>query len=136
LASTEAGVTTAEHSPHYGAGTAILGVVVWLLALVYAVQVAGVLHHTRYLLAHPLPMYTPDGAMQFDVRTVANYDFFVTSHAWLLGHAWLLWVIVVQFARRPKKRVRFVRGLGVAFVLVASVTWVMVLWLAKQGTSV
>ena len=73
--------------------------------------------------------------MQFDLR-MANYDFFLTSHAWLLGHVWLLWVVVLHFARRPQRRVRLVRGLGAAFVAVASVTWAMVLWLARQGTSV
>jgi hypothetical protein len=126
----------AEHSPHYGVGTVIVGVLLSLLALVYALQVAGVVHHTRYLLAHPLPEYAPNGAMQFDLRTVANYDFFVTSHAWLLGHVWLLWVVVLHFARRPQKRVRLVRALGVALIVVASITWAMVLWLGKQGTSV
>jgi hypothetical protein len=126
----------AEHPSHYGVGTVVVGALLSLLALVYACQVAGVVHHTRYLLAHPLPEYAPNGAMQFDVRTVANYAFFVTSHAWLLGHVWLLWVVVLHFARRPKTRVRLVRVLGVAFLAVASVTWVMVLWLANQGTSV
>ncbi len=126
----------AEPSPHYGVGTVIVGVLLSLLALVYALQVAGVMHHTRYLLAHRLPEYAPNGAMQFDLRTVANYDFFVTSHAWLLGHVWLLWVVVLHFARRPQKRVRLVRALGVAFTVVASITWAMVLWLGKQGTSV
>jgi hypothetical protein len=129
-------VSTAGHSPHYGLGTVIVGVILSLLALIYAVQVAGVVHHTRFLLAHPLPEFASNGAMQFDVRTVANYDFFFTSHAWLLGHVWLLWLVVLHFARRPKRRVRLVRGLGLAFVAVASLTWVMVLWLARQGTSV
>jgi hypothetical protein len=129
-------LSTAGRSPHYGFGTVIVGVLLSLLALVYAAQVAGVVHHTRFLLAHPLPEFGPNGAMQFDLRTVANYDFFVTSPAWLLGHVWLLWVVVLHFARRPEKRVRLVRGLAVAFVAVASITWAMVLWLAKQGTSV
>jgi hypothetical protein len=129
-------VTTAEHSPHYGVGTVVVGAVLLLLASVYCGQVGYVVQHTRYLLAHPLPEYTPDGGRQLDLRTMANYDFFFTSHAWLLGHVWLLWVVVLHFARPPRERVRLVRGLGIALVTVVGATWVMVLWLARQGTSV
>jgi hypothetical protein len=132
----EPSVTTAERSPHYGLGTVVVGVLLLLLALLYSVEVAGVVRHTQHLLAHPLPEYSAGGARQFDLRTLANYDFFITAPAWLLGHVWLGWVVVLHFARRPKKRVRLVRGLGIAFVVVSGVTWFMVLWLARLGTSV
>jgi hypothetical protein len=132
----EPSVASPERSPHYGLGTVVVGVLLHFLALLYSVEVAGVVRHTRYVLAHPLPEYSADGGRQLDLRTMAHYDFFITAHAWLLGHVWLVWVVMLHFARRPKSRLRLVRGLAMAFVAVAGVTWLMVLWLAGLGTSV
>jgi len=121
---------------HYGLGTVGVGIVLLLLALIYMGQVFWVLQETRAELGNPLPDYTPDGRVHVDLRHLRIYDFFVTREAWLLGHLWLLWVCVVQVARRPLRRVAVVRGLAAATLGVLAITWVMRLWVGRMGPSV
>jgi len=74
--------------------------------------------------------------MQFDLRTMAIYDFFFTAQAWALAHLWLLWVALLQVARHPQQRLQVVRRLAVAVLAVVLVTWGMAVWLGSHGTSV
>jgi hypothetical protein len=121
---------------HYGLGTVIVGLVLLALASIYMGQVFWALQDTRAALADRLPAYTPDGRMQFDLRHFRIYDFFVTREAWALGHLWLLWVLVVQVARRPVQRVKAVRRLAIAVTGVLAISWGMALWVERLGASV
>ena len=129
-------MSTARGVRHYGRGTVAVGALLLTLAAVYAAQVAGVVRHTRQILANPLPAAAPNGGMQFDLRTMAIHDFLFTSQAWALAHLWLLWVVVLQLARHPQQRVTLVRCLAAALLALVIVTWVMAAWLGRHGTSV
>ncbi len=129
-------LTAATASGHYGRGTVAVGVLLLTLALIYMVQVAGVARHTQDVLANPLPEQAPNGGRQFDLRTMAIYDFFFTSQAWALAHVWLLWVVVLRLVRRPEQRERIVAALAAALFAVVAITWGMALWLGSHGTSV